>query len=82
MSGGNGVYFMKAKFNKQEFKSAVENNVKVLFRKELSEATDQQLFQAISSVVKEWVVDDWIDTHKKIEEQDAKKLYYFSMEFL
>ena len=82
MSGGNGVYFMKAKFNKQEFKSAVENNVKVLFRKELSEATDQQLFQAVSSVVKEWVVDDWIDTHKKIEEQDAKKLYYFSMEFL
>ena len=73
---------MKAKFNKQEFKAAVANSVKVLFRKELSEATDQQLFQAVSGVVKEWIVDDWINTHKKIEEQDSKKLYYFSMEFL
>ena len=73
---------MKAKFNKQEFKAAVENSIKVLFRKELSEATDQQLFQAVSGVVKEWIVDDWINTHKKIEEQDSKKLYYFSMEFL
>ena len=70
---------MKAKFNKQEFKAAVANSVKVLFRKELSEATDQQLFQAVSGVVKEWIVDDWINTHKKIEEQDSKKLYYFSM---
>ena len=73
---------MKAKFNKQEFKAAVANSVKVLFRKELSEATDQQLFQAVSGVVKEWIVDDWINTHKKIEEQDSKKLYYFFIVFL
>ena len=74
--------FVNDKFNKEEFKGQVKNSVRNLFRKELNEATQQELFQAVSSVVKEWVIDDWIDTQKKFKEQDSKKLYYLSMEFL
>lgn len=67
---------------KEEFKRDVENYLKTLFRREVNEATKQQLFQAVSYAVKDRIVDQWIETHKKFEEQDAKIVYYLSMEFL
>lgn len=39
--------------NKEEFKKEVEDYVKVLFRKKVKEADEQQLFQAVSYAVKE-----------------------------
>ena len=36
------------RFEKDVFKRDVRNNVKTLFRKEVEEATSQQLFQAVS----------------------------------
>lgn len=56
--------------------------MKVLFRKSIKEADDQQLFQAVSYAVKDIIVDQWMATHKKYEEKDAKTVYYLSMEFL
>ncbi len=68
--------------NKEEFKKEVEDYVKVLFRKSIKEADDQQLFQAVSYAVKDIIVDQWMATHKTYEEKDAKTVYYLSMEFL
>ena len=68
--------------NKEEFKKQVEDYVKVLFRKSIKEADDQQLFQAVSYAVKDVIVDQWMATHKTYEEKDAKTVYYLSMEFL
>lgn len=68
--------------NKEEFKKEVEDYVKVLFRKSIKEANDQQLFQAVSYAVKDFIVDQWMATQKKYEEQDVKSVYYLSMEFL
>ena len=73
---------MEKKFNKAAFKTEVKNAVRNIFRKEIDEATQEQLFQAVSMVVKEWIIDDWIKCHKEIKEQDAKIVYYLSMEFL
>ena len=73
---------MREAFDKEMFKQRVQTAVKNLFRRELEEATQEQLFQAVSQVVKEWVVDDWIVCHKEAQKQDAKILYYLSMEFL
>ena len=73
---------MKETFDKEIFKERVQAAVKNLFRRELDEATQEQLFQAVSQVVKEWVVDDWIVCHKEARKQDSKILYYLSMEFL
>ena len=42
----------------------------------------QQLFQAVSYVTKDTIVDNWLATQKQIEEDDPKMLYYMSMEFL
>ena len=70
------------KLNKKEFKASVENYLMTLYRKAPEEATKQQVFQAVSYAIKEYVVDDWFETHKEFERKDGKVVYYMSMEFL
>lgn len=72
----------KPEFDKELFKRSVLYNIKTLYRKSLEEATDQQIFQAVSYAVKDTIVDNWIRTQEKYEEQDPKIVYYMSMEFL
>ncbi|MBO4266061.1 MAG: glycogen/starch/alpha-glucan phosphorylase [Lachnospiraceae bacterium] len=72
----------KAGFNKETFKKQVKENVKALFRKTLEEANEQQLYQAVAYTVKDTIIDNWLETQKAYEKQDAKIVYYLSMEFL
>ena len=67
---------------KNQLKRDIENYMKLLFRKPVEKATNQQLFQAVAYAVKDIVVDDWMETHKQYEEKDVKTVYYLSMEFL
>ena len=69
-------------FCKEDFKKQVTNNLKVLFRRSIEDASKVQLFQAVAYAVKDYIVDMWIETHKQYEKQDAKTVYYLSMEFL
>ena len=69
-------------FEKETFIKDVKNTVKTLFRKNLSEASQQEIYQAVSFVVKEVIIDQWLATQKTMEETDPKTLYYMSMEFL
>ena len=69
-------------FDKEEFKKNVVNAVKSRYRKTIDEADKQQVFQAVSYTVKDYIIDRWIATHKEFEKQDAKTVYYMSMEFL
>ncbi len=69
-------------FKKEAFKESVKENVKFLYRKTLEEATQQQLFQAVSYTVKDVIIDNWLETQKAYEKQDPKIVYYMSMEFL
>ena len=68
--------------NAKELKKAIEDNVKVLYRKTIDEASKEQVFYALSYAIKDTIIDEWINTHKAYDEQDAKILYYLSMEFL
>lgn len=68
--------------NKEEFREDVENYLKNLFRRNVSEATQQQIFQAVAYAIKDVIVEQWMATHKKFEQEDAKVVYYLSMEFL
>ena len=69
-------------FEKETFIKHVKNTVKTLFRKNLEEASQQEIYQAVSFVVKEVIIDQWLATQKTMEETDPKTLYYMSMEFL
>ena len=70
------------RFDKKLFKQEVINNLKTQFRVELDNATQQQIYQAVAYALKEWIIEDWMDTQKTYEEKDPKILYYMSMEFL
>ena len=72
----------QTKFNKAEFKKAVENNVKRLYRKTIEEANEQQCFQAVSYAVKDTIIDNWLATQEQYKKDDPKTVYYMSMEFL
>ena len=69
-------------FDKKAFKTEVVDNVKLLFRKTIEEADNQQIFQGVAYAVKDIMIDKWMATHKAYEKQDAKTVYYMSMEFL
>ena len=69
-------------FNKEDFKKSVLDNVKNIYRKNIDEATKQQVFQAVAYAVKDDIIDRWIATQKAYEKQNAKTVYYLSMEFL
>ena len=69
-------------FDKEDFKKQVVSNVKNMYRKTIDEASKQQVFQAVAYTVKDYIIDRWIATHKEFEKQDAKTVYYMSMEFL
>ena len=69
-------------FKKEAFKKSVKDNVKFLYRKTIEEATQEQIFQAVSYSVKDVIIDNWLATQKAYDEQEPKIVYYMSMEFL
>ena len=69
-------------FDKELFKRSVLYNVRTLYRKNMDEATPQQVFQAVSYAIKDQIVDYWMKTQEAYEEKDPKTVYYLSMEFL
>lgn len=73
---------MNLNLTKKNLKKNVVNAVKSRYRKTIDEADKQQVFQAVAYTVKDYIIDRWIATHKEFEKQDAKTVYYMSMEFL
>ncbi|MGN0507262.1 MAG: glycogen/starch/alpha-glucan phosphorylase [Lachnospiraceae bacterium] len=67
---------------KEELKKKIASNMRMLFRKDVEEANKQQLFQAVSFALKDYIIDMWMNTHKTYEQKDVKTVYYLSMEFL
>ena len=69
-------------FDKAQFIKDVQDNVKNLYRKTIKEATQQEIFQAVSFTVKDVIIDKWLATQRSFDQQDPKMVYYMSMEFL
>lgn len=72
---------VKRRVQKETFKNSVKENVKMLYRKNLEDASQQEIYQAVCYAVKDVIIDNWLKTQKAMEEQDPKILYYMSMEF-
>ena len=68
--------------DKNSFKRDYENKFVQLHGKELKEGTNQQKYEALGSLVKDYVTNMWIETNKEYKEEELKQVYYFSMEFL
>ena len=63
---------------KEIFISTVENQYAIDFK----DSTPYQQYVALGEMLRLKIADDWKETNKKIYEQNLKKIYYFSMEFL
>lgn len=72
----------KRPFDKEMFKRSVVYNVKTLYRRNMEEATQQQIFHAVALATKDAVIDAWLATQEVIKKEDPKIVYYMSMEFL
>ncbi len=68
--------------SKEEMKEAIKDNVKRYYRKEIEEASGNEIYHAVAQTIKDEIIDNWLATHKKMIEHDTKVVYYLSMEFL
>lgn len=73
---------MSSEFSKEEFKKDVKDYVKVVSRKTIEEASPLDIYIGVAYGLKDYIIDQWIATHKEYEKQDVKTVYYLSMEFL
>ncbi len=69
-------------FDKEMFKAAVIDSIKKLYRKDIADATQQEIFQAVGAVVEGEIIDEWMKSCDAFEKQQNKIVYYMSMEFL
>ena len=69
-------------FNKKSFIKAVSEHIKVMYRKTLEEASQQEIYQAVAHITQDVIMDQWLATQRVIEKDDPKIVYYMSMEFL
>lgn len=50
--------------------------------KGLEAGTKEQQYEALGSLVRDYVAEQWLNTNNKYKESKEKQVYYFSMEFL
>jgi len=67
---------------KEQLKEKLSDNVKTLSRKTIETASNEQIYEALAFTVRDLVTDKWIATHEMYAKEDAKVVYYLSMEFL
>ena len=70
------------RFDKKAFKEKVRDSVKMLYRKDFEDASQQELYQAVSNVIESEIIDNWMTSCKRFEQRSTKIVYYLSMEFL
>lgn len=68
--------------DKETFKKAYENKYRILHGEELEDGNNQQKYEALGSLIRDYVVKIWMETNKRYSKTNEKQIYYFSMEFL
>ncbi len=82
MKGGMIMLVSNYSFNKEDFKQDIIDHVRNFSRKELKNASPQELYQAVAFSVRDLITENWIATHNAYDTQNPKIVYYLSMEFL
>lgn len=67
---------------KETFKKEFIEKLDSYFEVDVTHATDQELFTALSAVVREGYAPQWRDTRIAEAREGEKQVYYFSIEFL
>ena len=67
---------------KETFKKEFLKKLDSYFEVDVAHATDQELFTALSAIVREGCAPQWRDTRIAESREGKKQVYYFSIEFL
>jgi len=70
------------KLDKETFKSEYIRELKVRSAKKVDETSAWDRYNALGSLIRQYISDDWVDTISRYREKNVKQVYYFSMEFL
>ena len=68
--------------DKQTFKISFVNKFLEIHGIDLKEGSNQQKYEALAGMVRDYVSRTWLKTNKKNNKSGQKQVYYFSMEFL
>ena len=68
--------------DKNTFKKAYENKYKDIHGDEIENGNNLQRYEALGSLMRDYVSWLWLDTNKRYNKTGEKQIYYFSMEFL
>lgn len=67
---------------RDELKKKIIDNIKLLSRKNVEKASEQEIYQGVAITIRELITDKWISTHDTYNKEDTKIVYYLSLEFL
>lgn len=67
---------------KEEFKEQLKNKLDIYFEEEIDEASNSELYTALSGIVKDGYAPQWRRTRISESKEGKKQVYYFSIEFL
>ncbi len=69
-------------FDKESIKQSIIGKLQRYNGKILQDATDQQIYFAIASTVRDQIMQKWVEYKEKDKNYQGKRLYYLSVEFL
>ena len=68
--------------NPSNMEAAIRYRLHYTIAKDLKDVTIEDFFHAVSLVVKDVAIDTLLESRRRYAEQDTKRVYYLSMEFL
>ena len=68
--------------DKEQLKVLIEGKLIRHYGKDFSNAKRRHIYNATALVVRDFMMDGWVETQDKIEQQGAKQVCYLSMEYL
>ncbi|MBC1850972.1 glycogen/starch/alpha-glucan phosphorylase, partial [Listeria seeligeri] len=68
--------------SKEQFKKEYNRALTSLYATEVHDLTPLEQYITLGSVVKEYTAQNWMQTKKEYQQDQAKQVYYFSIEFL
>ena len=63
-------------------KESVSRHLHYTLGKDVYSATQRDWFSAVVYTVRDYLMEKWLETHRSYHYEDAKRVYYLSMEFL
>jgi starch phosphorylase len=69
-------------YDKEKIKQSIIGKLQRYNGRTIENATKQQVYNAVASTVRDYIMDKWSKTRRKNKEENGKKLYYLCIEYL